>query len=279
MPGYDFLLQAMGGLMCVTGEPDGRPLKVGAAVVDLVCGLLATNGIQAALVGGRGPARPPRRGVADGLRADGAAQPGHGVGGRRRRAGRARQPPPEHRPVRDLRDRRPAVRDRGRQRAHVRAAVRGARARPSSPPTRASRPTRRASRTSRSSPPRRTRSCAPSPPTIGSTRLRAAEVPVGPINAVDEAFALADDLGIEPIDDSHGVPLITPAATNRRGAPGDPLSAAEARRARRRDPPLARGLSKLSQLLASRCPAVPRLAPMVRAWGLNALTGRARSSP
>src|SRR3954464_5194503 len=50
MPGYDFLLQAMGGLMSVTGEPDGRPLKVGAAVVDLICGLLATIGIQAALV-------------------------------------------------------------------------------------------------------------------------------------------------------------------------------------------------------------------------------------
>ena len=49
MPGYDFLLQAMGGLMSVTGEADGRPLKVGAAVVDLVCGLLATIGIQAAL--------------------------------------------------------------------------------------------------------------------------------------------------------------------------------------------------------------------------------------
>ena len=44
LPGYDFLLQAMGGLMSVTGEPDGRPLKVGAAVVDLICGLLAAIG-------------------------------------------------------------------------------------------------------------------------------------------------------------------------------------------------------------------------------------------
>ena len=35
--------------MSVTGEADGRPLKVGAAVVDLVCGLLAVVGIQAAL--------------------------------------------------------------------------------------------------------------------------------------------------------------------------------------------------------------------------------------
>jgi len=49
MPGYDFLLQAMGGLMHVTGEPDGRPLKVGAAVVDLVCGLLSAVGVLAAL--------------------------------------------------------------------------------------------------------------------------------------------------------------------------------------------------------------------------------------
>src|SRR3954469_17205850 len=54
LPGYDFLLQAMGGLMSVTGEPDGRPLKTGAAVVDLICGLLATIGIQAALAGGGG---------------------------------------------------------------------------------------------------------------------------------------------------------------------------------------------------------------------------------
>jgi len=49
LPGYDFLLQAMGGLMSVTGEADGRPLKVGAAVVDLVCGLQAVTGVLAAL--------------------------------------------------------------------------------------------------------------------------------------------------------------------------------------------------------------------------------------
>src|SRR5215217_7169959 len=50
LPGYDLLLQAMGGLMSVTGEADGPPLKVGAAVVDLVCGLLAVAAIEAALV-------------------------------------------------------------------------------------------------------------------------------------------------------------------------------------------------------------------------------------
>jgi crotonobetainyl-CoA:carnitine CoA-transferase CaiB-like acyl-CoA transferase len=49
LPGYDLLLQAMSGLMSVTGEPDGRPLKVGAALIDMVCGLYATTGILAAL--------------------------------------------------------------------------------------------------------------------------------------------------------------------------------------------------------------------------------------
>jgi crotonobetainyl-CoA:carnitine CoA-transferase CaiB-like acyl-CoA transferase len=51
LPGYDLLLQAMSGLMSVTGEPGehGRPLKVGAALVDMVCGLYAATGILAAL--------------------------------------------------------------------------------------------------------------------------------------------------------------------------------------------------------------------------------------
>jgi crotonobetainyl-CoA:carnitine CoA-transferase CaiB-like acyl-CoA transferase len=49
LPGYDLLLQAMSGLMSVTGEPDGRPLKVGAALIDMVCGLQAAVGILAAL--------------------------------------------------------------------------------------------------------------------------------------------------------------------------------------------------------------------------------------
>ena len=44
LPGYDLLLQAMGGLMRVTGEADGRPLKVGAALVDMLCGLHAAIG-------------------------------------------------------------------------------------------------------------------------------------------------------------------------------------------------------------------------------------------
>ena len=49
LPGYDLILQAASGLMSVTGEPDGRPLKVGAAVVDMICGLQAAIGILGAL--------------------------------------------------------------------------------------------------------------------------------------------------------------------------------------------------------------------------------------
>lgn len=48
-PGYDFLVQAMGGLMSVTGEPDGSPQKVGVALTDIMTGLYAVIGIQAAL--------------------------------------------------------------------------------------------------------------------------------------------------------------------------------------------------------------------------------------
>jgi crotonobetainyl-CoA:carnitine CoA-transferase CaiB-like acyl-CoA transferase len=49
LPGYDLLVQALGGLMSVTGEPEGQPLKVGVALVDVVAGLFAAVGILAAL--------------------------------------------------------------------------------------------------------------------------------------------------------------------------------------------------------------------------------------
>jgi formyl-CoA transferase len=52
-PGYDFMIQGLGGLMSVTGErddlPGGGPQKVGVAVADLFTGMYATSGILAAL--------------------------------------------------------------------------------------------------------------------------------------------------------------------------------------------------------------------------------------
>ncbi len=57
-PGYDFMIQGMGGVMSITGDPDGPPMKVGVAIVDITAGLFACSAILAALyhrtVTGRG---------------------------------------------------------------------------------------------------------------------------------------------------------------------------------------------------------------------------------
>lgn len=49
LPGYDFVVQAVGGLMSMTGQPGGDPTKVGVALVDVLTGKDATIGILAAL--------------------------------------------------------------------------------------------------------------------------------------------------------------------------------------------------------------------------------------
>jgi crotonobetainyl-CoA:carnitine CoA-transferase CaiB-like acyl-CoA transferase len=53
-PGYDFLIQGMGGLMSISGQPNGapgaEPIKTGVAVVDLFTGMYATTSILAALI-------------------------------------------------------------------------------------------------------------------------------------------------------------------------------------------------------------------------------------
>ncbi len=47
--GYDFMIQGLGGMMSVTGEPDGQPMKTGVALADIITGLHATIGIASAL--------------------------------------------------------------------------------------------------------------------------------------------------------------------------------------------------------------------------------------
>ncbi len=49
-PGYDFVIQGMAGIMSITGEAQGEPMKVGVAIVDITAGLFAVSGILAALV-------------------------------------------------------------------------------------------------------------------------------------------------------------------------------------------------------------------------------------
>lgn len=50
MPGYDFIIQAMSGLMSITGDADSGPQKVGVAITDILTGLYACIGIQGALL-------------------------------------------------------------------------------------------------------------------------------------------------------------------------------------------------------------------------------------
>lgn len=49
-PGYDFVIQAMSGMMALTGEPAGDPMKMGISISDLTCGLWSTIAVQSALL-------------------------------------------------------------------------------------------------------------------------------------------------------------------------------------------------------------------------------------
>ncbi|HEX4760836.1 MAG TPA: CaiB/BaiF CoA-transferase family protein [Thermoleophilaceae bacterium] len=53
-PGYDFVAQAESGIMSITGEADGEPMKVGVAMVDVLTGLHAASAILAAVYRGEG---------------------------------------------------------------------------------------------------------------------------------------------------------------------------------------------------------------------------------
>ena len=207
LPGYDFLLQAMGGLMSVTGEPDGRPLKAGTAVVDLVCGLLAANGIQAALVerARTGAGRHVEVSLMDSaitcLLNQGSAWVAAGVKGRRRGNRHPSIVPYE---TYETADRQIAVAV-GNERMFARlCAVVGLEA-----------DERFASNESRVAHADELAEALEArlreqPAEVWLERLRAAKVPAGPINGIDEAFALAEELGMEPSQTVDGVPLVSP---------------------------------------------------------------------
>jgi crotonobetainyl-CoA:carnitine CoA-transferase CaiB-like acyl-CoA transferase len=206
LPGYDFLLQAMGGLMSVTGEADGRPLKAGAAVVDLICGLLATIGIQAALADGGG--RHVEVSLMDSALAallnQGTAWVAGGAVPARRGNRHPSIVPYETYEASD----RPFAVAVGNDRLFARLCE--AVGLPDLPadPRFATNEARVANVDALSD--RFDAVFRAEPADHWVAVLRAASVPVGPINRVDEAFALAAELGMEPTDDSHGVPLVTP---------------------------------------------------------------------
>ena len=232
LPGYDFLLQAMGGLMAVTGEPDGRPLKAGTAVVDLVCGLLAANGIQAALVerARTGAGRHVEVSLMDSaltcLLNQGSAWVAAGVRGRRRGNRHPSIVPYETYETAD----RPIGVAVGNDRMFARlCAVVGLERR-----TSASRPTRRGSRTPTSSP-RRSRPCCATQPAEHWLDAPARGQGPGRPDQRDRRGVRARRRARDGADpDRRRRAADPPAAAHRRRAPADPPPPAAPRRARRR---------------------------------------------
>jgi crotonobetainyl-CoA:carnitine CoA-transferase CaiB-like acyl-CoA transferase len=210
LPGYDFLAQAMGGLMSVTGEPDGRPVKTGAAVIDLVCGLLAVVGIQAALAErertGRG--RHVEVSLMDAalmsLLNQGSAWVLGGVVPQRRGNRHPSIVPYETYETAD----RPIAIAVGNDRLFGRLcevlglAELASDARFATNSARVEHADELAERLEAVL---RTR-----PASRWVDALRAAAVPAGPINDVAEAFALAESLGMEPVREAGGYPLPAP---------------------------------------------------------------------
>jgi len=210
LPGYDFLLQAMGGLMAVTGEPDGRPLKAGTAVVDLVCGLLAANGIQAALIerARTGTGRHVEVSLMDSaitaLLNQGSAWVTAGVRGQRRGNRHPSIVPYETYETAD----RPLAIAVGNDRMFARLCTVVGLPELTTDERFATNTARIAHADEFAAALESVLRSAPAEHWL--SLLREAKVPAGPINEIDEAFALADELGMEPSDVVDGVPLIRP---------------------------------------------------------------------
>ena len=128
VPGYDLMVQAISGLMDLTGDPDGPPYRAGISVFDVMAGNHAVIGILAALrhreATGDGPAR---RGQPPLLGADRSGEPQQRLGRGRRRPAPHGQRAPERLPVRAARDRRRRPHRHRRERRPVPQALRGAR--------------------------------------------------------------------------------------------------------------------------------------------------------
>jgi crotonobetainyl-CoA:carnitine CoA-transferase CaiB-like acyl-CoA transferase len=219
LPGYDLLLQAMGGLMSVTGEADGPPLKVGAAVVDLVCGLLAVAGIGAALVerertgAGRHVEISLLDSVLTSLLNQGSGWATAGAEPTRRGNRHPSITPYETYEAAD----RPFAVAVGNDRLFARLC--DAIGLPELPgderfATNTARVGHRDALEEALTAVFRTQ-----PAERWVEVLRAANVPVGPINTVSEAYELAESLGLEPILEVDGVPLARPPVGTLRRRP------------------------------------------------------------
>ena len=208
LPGYDLLVQAVGGLMSVTGPGPGEPTKVGVALVDVVTGLHATIGILAALRHRARTGEGQRVEVnllssllsalvnqASGYVAAGVVP---GIMGNR-------HPSIAPYEVLDTADR-PLALAVGNDRQFV--ALAGVVGRPelATDPRFATNPSRVAHRDALAA--ELTAALAARPAEEWAALLAAAGVPCGPINDVGDAMALAERLGLAPVVTVDGVATV-----------------------------------------------------------------------
>jgi crotonobetainyl-CoA:carnitine CoA-transferase CaiB-like acyl-CoA transferase len=210
LPGYDLLLQAMSGLMSVTGEPGGRPLKVGAALVDMVCGLHAAVGVLAALRARERDGSGQRVEVSlmdsalAGLLNQASGYLDAGVV-----PGRLGNRHPSIAPYETLRaaDGELAVAV-GNDSLYARLCEVLARPDLAADERFATNAGRLEHRDELVTALEAALAAAPAAEWV--RRLTAAGVPAGPINDVAEAFAFADELGLDPVDETDGVRTVRP---------------------------------------------------------------------
>ena len=205
LPGYDLLLQATSGLMSVTGEAAGRPVKVGAALIDMICGLYAAAGILAALQARERTGRGQRLEVSlmdsalAALLNQGSAYLLAGVVG-----GRLGNRHPSITPYETF-----AAADGdfavacGNDALFARLCRAIERPELTTDERFATNPARLAHRDALEAELSATFATAPAADWV--RRLGEAGVPAGPINDIAAAFAFADELGLQPFDDTGGV--------------------------------------------------------------------------
>ncbi len=208
LPGFDLLVQAVGGLMSITGTHPGDPTKTGVAIVDVVTGLHASTGILAALL--------HRYRTGEGQRVEvnllssllsalvNQASGFVGAGVVPGILGNAHPSiaPYESFPTAD----RPlvvAVGTDGQFRSFARAIGRPGLAEDDRFRTNTARVAHRRDLADIVGP-----ILAAEPADVWFDRMRAHDVPAGPINTVAEAFAFAESLGLDPVVDVAGSPQV-----------------------------------------------------------------------
>ncbi len=201
VPGYDLMVQAISGLMSLTGDPDGPPFRAGISVFDVMAGNHAVIGILAALRhrDATGEGQEVEVNLLSSALSGLVNHSSAWVGGRRGAVPDG-QRPPQRLPLRAAAHGRPRPDRRRAQRPPLPQALRGAghprgarrpalrAATPTAPPT-----GRSCSRSSSSGSP-------PAAPRSGSSCWSTPGVPCGPINTIDGGFAMAEKFGLEPVD-------------------------------------------------------------------------------